>query len=173
MDMLYVQHSGHETVGRKNMAPAFVSAWVSEAIALPCAAPMTVRWNPISRRTVGGHNRTSICDKHGVLYRMVMFSFEDEQWTLNAQKSRCHIEKWELGKIDLKLKPGIEARARTGQFGVDGDKNGEKKQLINSKSKTEALQPCNPQMSRQARMLVLDYIDFFNGERMSLKQPNA
>ena len=39
--------------------------------------------------------------------------------------------------------------------------------------KTEALYPCKPQTIHQARMLVHDYIDFFNGERMNLKQPNA
>lgn len=65
---------------------------------------------------VDGHNRASICDKHGVPYRMAVFSFEDDleakQWALDTQKSRRNLEKWELGKIALKLKPEIEARAK-------------------------------------------------------------
>ncbi len=39
--------------------------------------------------------------------------------------------------------------------------------------KTEALYSCKPQTLSQARMLVHDYIDYFNGDRMKLKQPNA
>lgn len=65
---------------------------------------------------VDGHNRASICDKHGIPYRMAVFSFEDDleakQWALDTQKSRRNLEKWELGKIALKLKPEIEARAK-------------------------------------------------------------
>ena len=68
---------------------------------------------------VDGHNRASICDKHGVPYRMAVFSFEDDleakQWALDTQKGRRNLEKWELGKIALKLKPEIEAKARANQ----------------------------------------------------------
>ena len=55
---------------------------------------------------VDGHNRASICDKHGVPYRMAVFSFEDDleakQWALDTQ----------LCKIALKLRPEVEARAK-------------------------------------------------------------
>ena len=35
--------------------------------------------------------------------------------------------------------------------------------------KTEAFRPCKPQTIHQARMLVHDYIDYYNNERMRLK----
>lgn len=78
-----------------------------------CYTPVIVNEDMV---IVDGHNRASICDKHGVLYRMAVFSFEDDleakQWALDTQKSRRNLEKWELGKIALKLKPEIEARAK-------------------------------------------------------------
>ena len=36
--------------------------------------------------------------------------FEAKQWALDTQKGRRNLDKWELGKIALKLKPEIEAR---------------------------------------------------------------
>jgi len=78
-----------------------------------CYAPVIVNEDMV---IVDGHNRASICDKHSVPYRMAVFSFEDDleakQWALDTQKSRRNLEKWELGKIALKLKPEIEARAQ-------------------------------------------------------------
>ena len=78
-----------------------------------CYTPVIVNEDMV---IVDGHNRASICDKHGVPYRMAVFSFEDDleakQWALDIQKSRRNLEKWELGKIALKLKPEIEARAK-------------------------------------------------------------
>ena len=65
---------------------------------------------------VDGHNRASICDKHGVPYRMAVFSFEDDleakQWALVTQKSRRNLSINELCKIALKLRPEVEARAK-------------------------------------------------------------
>ena len=65
---------------------------------------------------IDGHNRQALCEKHGLLYTMTVFSFEDlleaKQWALDTQKGRRNLEKWELGKIALKLKPEIEAKAR-------------------------------------------------------------
>ena len=65
---------------------------------------------------VDGHNRASICDKHGVPYRMAVFSFEDDleakQWALDTQKSRRNLSINELCKIALKLRPEVEARAK-------------------------------------------------------------
>ena len=50
---------------------------------------------------------------------MAVFSFEDlleaKQWALDTQKGRRNLEKWELGKIALKLKPEVEAKARANQ----------------------------------------------------------
>lgn len=77
-----------------------------------CYAPIIVNEELI---VVDGHNRKEICDKHGLPYRMAVFSFADDleakQWALDTQKGRRNLEKWELGKIALKLKPDIEARA--------------------------------------------------------------
>lgn len=68
---------------------------------------------------IDGHNRQMLCEKHGLPYTMAVFSFEDlleaKQWALDTQKGRRNLEKWELGKIALKLKPEIEAKARANQ----------------------------------------------------------
>ena len=68
---------------------------------------------------VDGHNRFRICEKHGLSFKMLVFSFVDlleaKQWALDTQKSRRNLNKWELGQIALKLKPEIEARARANQ----------------------------------------------------------
>ncbi len=81
-----------------------------------CYAPLIVNEDLV---VVDGHNRKEICDKHGIPYRMAVFSFEDDleakQWALDTQKGRRNLEKWELGKIALKLKPDIEARAKENQ----------------------------------------------------------
>ena len=65
---------------------------------------------------VDGHNRQMLCEKHDIPYKMAVFSFEDmleaKQWALDTQKGRRNLDKWELGKIALKLKSDIEARAK-------------------------------------------------------------
>ena len=56
---------------------------------------------------IDGHNRKSLCDKHGLPYQMLVFAFDDlleaKQWALDTQKGRRNLDKWELGKIALKL----------------------------------------------------------------------
>ena len=78
-----------------------------------CYAPIIVNEDMV---IIDGHNRQSLCEKHGLPYTMAVFSFEDlleaKQWALDTQKGRRNLEKWELGKIALKLKPEIEAKAR-------------------------------------------------------------
>lgn len=65
---------------------------------------------------IDGHNRKSLCDKHGLPYQILVFAFDDlleaKQWALDTQKGRRNLDKWELGKIAMKLKPEIEARAK-------------------------------------------------------------
>ncbi len=43
---------------------------------------------------------------------MAVFSFEDlleaKRWAIENQRGRRNLEKWELGKIALKLRPDIE-----------------------------------------------------------------
>ena len=92
-----------------------------------CYAPIIVNEDMV---IVDGHNRQSLCEKHGLPYMMAVFSFEDlleaKQWALDTQKGRRNLEKWELGKIALKLKPEIEAKARANQSAAGGDKFSEK-----------------------------------------------
>ena len=78
---------------------------------------------------VDGHNRRRLCEQHGIPYRMVVFAFEDlleaQQWALDTQKGRRNLDKWELGKIALKLKPAIEARAQANMSAGGGDQKSE------------------------------------------------
>ena len=88
-----------------------------------CYSPIIVNEDLI---IVDGHNRQSLCEKHGIPYKMAVFSFEDlleaKQWALDTQKGRRNLDKWELGKIALKLKPEVEARARANQSAAGGNK---------------------------------------------------
>ena len=88
-----------------------------------CYSPIIVNEDMI---VIDGHNRLNICEKHGLPYRMAIFSFEDDleakQWALDTQKSRRNLDKWELGQIALKLKPEIEAKARANMSAGGGDK---------------------------------------------------
>lgn len=78
-----------------------------------CYAPIVVNEDLV---VVDGHNRQQICSRHGLPYKMAVFAFDDlleaKQWALDTQKGRRNLDKWELGKIALKLKPEIEARAK-------------------------------------------------------------
>ena len=86
-----------------------------------CYAPIVVNEDMV---IVDGHNRFRICEKHGLPFKMLVFSFADlleaKQWALDTQKGRRNLDKWELGKIALKLKPEIEARARANQSAAGG-----------------------------------------------------
>ena len=88
-----------------------------------CYSPIIVNEDLV---IVDGHNRQSLCEKHGIPYKMAVFSFEDlleaKQWALDTQKGRRNLDKWELGKIALKLKPELEARARANQSAAGGNK---------------------------------------------------
>ena len=74
---------------------------------------------------IDGHNRKSLCDKHDLPYQMLVFAFDDlleaKQWALDTQKGRRNLDKWELGKIALKLRPEIEARAKANQQAYHGN----------------------------------------------------
>ena len=56
---------------------------------------------------------------HDLPTRLAVFAFDDlleaKQWALDTQKGRRNLDKWELGKIALKLRPEIEARAKANQ----------------------------------------------------------
>ena len=87
-----------------------------------CYAPIIVNEDLV---VVDGHNRQQICTRHGLPYKMAVFAFDDlleaKQWALDTQKGRRNLEKWELGKIALKLRPEIEARAKANQQTYHGN----------------------------------------------------
>ena len=87
-----------------------------------CYAPIIVNEDLV---VIDGHNRKSLCDKHGLPYQMLVFAFDDlleaKQWALDTQKGRRNLDKWELGKIALKLRPEIEARAKANQQAYHGN----------------------------------------------------
>ena len=92
------------------------SALESNILENGCYAPIIVSEDMV---IIDGHNRFRVCEKHGLPYRMLVFSFTDlleaKQWALDTQKGCRNLDKWKLGQIALKLKPEIEARARTNQ----------------------------------------------------------
>ncbi len=100
-----------------------------------CYTPIIINEDIV---VIDSHNRFRICEKHGLPYKMLVFSFTDlleaKQWALNTQKGRRNLDKWELGKIALKLKPEIEARAQANMSAGGGDRKSEsvKSGLVNS-----------------------------------------
>ena len=98
------------------------SALESDILENGCYALIIINEDMI---VVDGHNRFRICEKHDLPYRMLVFSFADlleaKQWALDTQKGRRNLDKWELGKIALKLKPEIEAKAKEKQREYHGN----------------------------------------------------
>ena len=90
-----------------------LSALEADLLKNGCYSPVVVNEDMV---IIDGHNRQSLCEKHDLPYQMAVFSFEDlleaKQWALDTQKGRRNLDKWELGKIALKLKPDVEARAK-------------------------------------------------------------
>ena len=78
-----------------------------------CYSPVIVNEELV---IVDGHNRQSLCEKHGIPYNMAVFAFDDlleaKQWALDTQKGRRNLDKWELGKIALKLSLRLKPRPR-------------------------------------------------------------
>ena len=91
-----------------------------------CYSPVIVNEDMV---VIDGHNRQRLCEQHGLPYQMAVFSFESmleaKQWALDTQKGRRNLDKWELGKIALRLKPDIEARARENMSAGGGDQKSE------------------------------------------------
>ena len=90
-----------------------LSALEADILKNGCYSPVIVNEDMV---VVDGHNRQRLCEQHGLPYQMAVFSFESmleaKQWALDTQKGRRNLDKWELGKIALRLKPDIEARAK-------------------------------------------------------------
>ncbi len=102
-----------------------------------CYSPVIVNEDMV---VIDGHNRQRLCEQHGLPYQMAVFSFEDmleaKQWALDTQKGRRNLDKWELGKIGLRLKPDIEARAKENMSAGGGDQKSEgaKSGCVNSQN---------------------------------------
>ena len=81
-----------------------------------CYAPIAVNAELV---IVDGHNRFRICKKHGLPFRILVFSFADlleaKQWALETQRGWRNLSLWELGQIALKLKPELESAAKSSQ----------------------------------------------------------
>ncbi len=119
-----------------------IAALESDLLKNGCYSPIIVNENMV---IIDGHNRQRLCEQHGMPYQMAVFSFEDlleaKQWALDTQKGRRNLDKWELGKIALKLKPEVEARAKANQSAAGGDKYDTEKPLLTTLS--EAVSPVN------------------------------
>lgn len=102
-----------------------------------CYSPVIVNEDMV---VIDGHNRQRLCEQHGLPYQMAVFSFETmleaKQWALDTQKGRRNLDKWELGKIALRLKPDIEARAKENMSAGGGDQKSEgaKSGCVNSQN---------------------------------------
>ena len=103
-----------------------LAALEADILANGCYSPVIVNEDMV---IVDGHNRQRLCEQHGLPYQMAVFSFADlleaKQWALDTQKGRRNLDKWELGKIALRLKPDIEARARENMSAGGGDQKSE------------------------------------------------
>ena len=99
-----------------------LSALEADILKNGCYSPVIVNEDMV---VIDGHNRQRLCEQHGLPYQMAVFSFEDmleaKQWALDTQKGRRNLDKWELGKIALRLKPDIEIRARAKQQEYHGN----------------------------------------------------
>ena len=103
-----------------------LAALEADLLANGCYSPIIVNED---MAVIDGHNRLELCEKHGIPYKMAVFSFADmleaKQWALDTQKGRRNLDKWELGKIALKLRPDLEARARENMSAGGGDQKSE------------------------------------------------
>ena len=103
-----------------------LAALEKDLLANGCYSPVIINDD---MQIVDGHNRQRLCEKHEIPYRMIVFSFEDKleakQWALDTQKGRRNLDKWELGKIALRLKPDVEARAQANMSAGGGDQKSE------------------------------------------------
>lgn len=118
------------------------SALESDILKNGCYAPIIVSEDIV---VIDGYNRLRICEKHGLPYKILVFSFADlleaKQRALNTQKGRRNLDKWKLGQIALRLRPEIEAKAKANQSAAGGDKSGKGALSVNS---SKALSPSTP-----------------------------
>lgn len=77
-----------------------------------CDTPLMV-WNGI---IVDGHNRYTICHKHGIVFAIEEKAFEDRNaavfWMLEHQLARRNLNSYQRSELALKLEPLYAARAK-------------------------------------------------------------
>ena len=99
-----------------------LSALEADILQNGCYSPVIVNEDLV---IVDGHNRQSLCEKHGIPYQMAVFHFDDTleamKWAVDTQKARRNLSAWELGKIALKLKPEVEAKGKANMSAGGGD----------------------------------------------------
>ena len=105
-----------------------------------CYSPLIIDEN---LTVIDGHNRHTLCEKHGIPYQMQVFHFDDTleamKWAVDTQKGRRNLDKWELGKIALKLKPALEAKAKANMSAGDGSHGKNQKSQQGSKDTQQEL----------------------------------
>ena len=78
-----------------------------------CYAPIIVNEDMV---IVDGHNRQSLCEKHGLPYTMAVFSFEDlleaKQWALDTQKNRQKSGKVGAGQDRAEAEAGDRGKSQ-------------------------------------------------------------
>jgi len=91
---------------------------------------------------------------------------EAKQWALDTQKGRRNLEKWELGKIALKLKPEIEARAKANMSAGGGDQKSKtaKSGLVNSPN------PISPVDTRREMAQAVGIVEQMMGRIVHLEE---
>ena len=103
-----------------------LSALEADILQNGCYSPIIVNED---LAIIDGHNRQALCIKHGIPYEMKVFHFDDMleamRWAVDTQKARRNLTAWELGKIALKLKPEVEARAKANMSAGGGDQKSE------------------------------------------------
>ena len=81
-----------------------------------CRDPL-VAWGNV---LVDGHNRYSICSKHGLPFDTVEVGFESRshavEWIIKNQFGRRNLSDYQRGVLALRMKPIMEERARTQQL---------------------------------------------------------
>ena len=91
-----------------NLSDEQYTAFKADILQNGCYSPVIVNEN---MRIIYGHNRQRICEENNISYTMAVFAFDDDleakQWMMDTKKGRRNLNKWELGKIVLKLRPGI------------------------------------------------------------------
>ena len=103
----------------KNLIPPLTSeeyAGLEESMLAEGCRDSLIAWHGI---LVDGHNRYSICEKYGLPFTVTETDFESRdaviEWIIKNQLGRRNLPLYEQGRLSLRLKPIIAARAKEQQ----------------------------------------------------------